>query len=134
MGSEAQFGRYDQAIIAFTQAASLDPNFNSPRINLGNAYWLSGNYSKAITEFQLMEKKIATSKDTRNQALISLSLSKCFKAIGNQAQAGDYYGKAVAMDSSLAEKYAYLEQASSVTSGVRAAQSVDESKDVMFAE
>ncbi len=49
------FGKYGFLDIAkefFTDAAKFDPNWASPRSNMGNFYLLAGDYDKAINEYQ----------------------------------------------------------------------------------
>ncbi|MBI4378833.1 MAG: trypsin-like peptidase domain-containing protein [Nitrospinae bacterium] len=45
-------GFYDDAIMAFTFANALDPNYALAHYNRGVAYYLSGNISRAISDFQ----------------------------------------------------------------------------------
>jgi len=127
----ARFGRYDQAVAAFKSASGLDASYTSPRINTGNVLFLAGNYDKALSEFRSLEKLPALSKDTRNLAILRINISKCFRALGDVANATEYLALASNLDPSLGSKYAYL---ATPDSGTKASEAIDESKDITFAE
>jgi len=127
----ARLGRHDQALEAFKMAAAMDPAYLGPRINTGNVLFLAGKYDKALEEFKTLESLPALSSDTRNLALLRINISKCFRALGDGAKAGEYLALATSLDSSLGATYAYL---ASPDSGARASEVVDEARDLVFAE
>ncbi len=113
----ARFGSYEKAAATFRQAAALDPAYASPRLNLGNVYFLSKDYAKALAEYQKLER--AQSGDTPFMKTLALNIAKCHNALGDFGKAGEYLAKAKELDPSLGEQYAYL--ASGEGSGNRAA-------------
>ncbi|OHD20895.1 MAG: hypothetical protein A2Y38_06535 [Spirochaetes bacterium GWB1_59_5] len=127
----ARFGRHDKAIAAFKTAAGLDAAYTSPRINTGNVLFLAGNYGRALSEFQSLEKLPLLSKDSRNLAILRVNISKCFRALGDVRNATEYLSLAANLDPSLGIKYAYL---AAPDSGAKASEAVDESKNITFAE
>jgi len=44
-------GDYDRAIVDYTQAIKLDPNYNDAYYNRGNAYFDKGDYNRAIVDY-----------------------------------------------------------------------------------
>jgi tetratricopeptide (TPR) repeat protein len=45
-------GNYDKAIVDFTQAINLDPNYAAAYYNRGLAYANKGDYDKVITDLE----------------------------------------------------------------------------------
>ncbi|MBL8966548.1 MAG: tetratricopeptide repeat protein [Spirochaetaceae bacterium] len=114
----ARFGRYEKAAAAFRQAAALDPSFASPRLNLGNVYFLSKDYAKALAEYQKLDRTLSNGGAATTLASLRLNISKCYNALGDYAKAGEFLAKATELDPSLGEKFAYL--AAAEGSGSRA--------------
>ncbi|OHE75939.1 MAG: hypothetical protein A2413_07690 [Treponema sp. RIFOXYC1_FULL_61_9] len=127
----ARFGRYDKATAAFKMASSMDLTYSSPKINLGNVYFLSRNYDKALSEFRGIESFPALGKENKNLALLRVNISKCYRALGNGAKATEYLALATSLDPSLGGQYAYLADPGG---NAKAAEAVDEAKDIAFSE
>jgi tetratricopeptide (TPR) repeat protein len=104
----ARFGRFEKAIQAFRQAASLDPSYASPRINLGNVLFLMKDYDKALAEYQRLDKALSGGGPAPALAAIRINISKCYNAMGDYARAGEFLARATELDPALGERYAYL--------------------------
>lgn len=107
----ARFGRYDKAAAAFRQALALDASYMSPKLNLGNVYYLSKDYPKALAEYQKLDKALAAGGPSSTSPALWLNISKCYNAIGDYKKAGDFLAKATGLDPSLGERFAYLAEA-----------------------
>jgi tetratricopeptide (TPR) repeat protein len=133
----ARFGRYDQATTAFKQASRLDLSYAGPRINLANIFFLQKSYDKALSEYRSLEGVPTLKKDDHSLALLRLNISKCYYAIGNAEKAANYLKLASSLEPSLGEQFSYL-AAQAVGSGeassARAAEAVDESREIAFVE
>jgi tetratricopeptide (TPR) repeat protein len=127
----ARYGRFDKAIAAFKTASSLDTRYTSPKINLGNVYFLSKSYDKALGEFRAIENSKSQEIENRSLALLRVNISKCYRALGNGSKSSEYLALATSLDPSLATRYAYLADAGGTE---RAAAAVDESRDIAFSE
>lgn len=104
----ARYGRLDKAMQAFRQAASLDPAYASPRINLGNVLFLMKDYDRALAEYQRLDKALSSGGSAQTLAGLRINISKCYNAMGNYAKAGEFLSKATELDPGLGEKFAYL--------------------------
>ncbi len=127
----SRFGRFEKATAAFKTASGMDQNYTSPKINLGNVYYLSKSYEKALSEFRALEKLPALVKENKNLALLRVNISKCYRALGDGTKATEYLTLATALEPSLGTQYAYLADPSGNT---KAAEAVDELKDIAFFE
>jgi hypothetical protein len=130
----ARFGRLDKAQAALAKAASLDPAYASPRMNLGNLLFLSKDYDKALAEYQKLEKTLGKGGAESLMASLRLNQSKCYSAKGDYAKAGAYLGMAAKIDPSLGEKYAYLAAAGEGVETARAAEAESPADEIVFAE
>ena len=128
----ARHGRLDKAAPAFTKAASLDPAYASPRVNLASVYFLAKDYAKALAEYQKLDKSLANGGSGPLVAAVKINLSKCHSAQGDYAKAGECLAQAAKVDPALAEKYAYL--AREGEGGTRASEARDPATDIVFAE
>jgi len=115
----ARLGRLEKAASAFRQAAALDPSYSSPRLNLGNVYFLSKDYAKALAEYQKLDRSLSNGGAQATLANVRINISKCYNAMGDFKRAGEYLAKATELDPGLGEQFAYL--ASDGGSGSRAA-------------
>jgi tetratricopeptide (TPR) repeat protein len=129
----ARYGRSEKAIEAFRQASRLDPKYQSPRMNLGNVYFLGKAWDKALAEYLALEKSLQGTEGIA--ASLRLNISKCYSAKGDFAKAASYLELASRLDPSLAEKYAYLAQAGAADgSGGRASEAASPGDDIIFWE
>jgi len=127
----ARLGQADKAVSAFNQAAKLDPNYVSPKMNLGNMYFLSKTWDKALGEYLRLDKALPTTSPIA--ASLRLNISKCYNAMGEYKKAGEFLASAAALDPALGTKYAYLAQ-SADPSGGRAAQAESPADEIIFGE
>ena len=80
-----------KAIAAFRTAIHFDQSCIEARLGIANSYELSGLYELAIASYKEIAKF-----DENPEALFRLA--KCYKVIGNKAEAIDFCNKALAID------------------------------------
>ena len=119
----ARYGRYDQATIALNTALSLDRNYLSAAINLGNVYFLQQDYQGALKVFHQAEDAMSSGGTTTSQlfATVLLNISRSYYEIEDYEQATVYYDKAAAADPGVVNSYGYLKTGQGST-GSRAAE------------
>ena len=118
----ARYGRYAKAGESFAKAAAMDPQYASPRLNLGNLLFLAKDYPKALAEYQKLDRSLSGGQASPLLAPLKLNISKCYSAMGDAAKAGEYLAKASDLDPKLGERYAYLGQAQAGGAQGRAAE------------
>jgi tetratricopeptide (TPR) repeat protein len=96
----ARFGIYDKAEAQFKQAAAS--NYAPAYQNLGNLYYLKGDYKNAMTQY---EKAKTLNPDS---AAIVISLARARFEMEEWAKAKQLLAEARVLDPSLADSYAYL--------------------------
>jgi tetratricopeptide (TPR) repeat protein len=106
----AQYGRWDQSLKALNTALSLDRNYLSAQVNLGNVYFLQQDYQNALKVFHEAEGAMvsAGSQTTATYARVLLTIARSYYELENYDQAGLYYDKTAAVDPTGAAAYAYL--------------------------
>jgi tetratricopeptide (TPR) repeat protein len=119
----AQYGRYDQALSALNTALSLDRNYLSAQINLGNVYYLQQDYQSALKVFHGAEEAMQADGNEKSAlfARVVLNISRSYYEIEDYAQAATYYDRAAAIAPDLVGQYGYLKSGQG-DSGSRAAE------------
>jgi tetratricopeptide (TPR) repeat protein len=109
----AQYRRYAQAQKAFNTALSLDRNYLSPQINLGNVFFMKQEYQNALRVYHGAEQVLdAGGKgDTSLYLAVLLNISRAYYELENYEKASEYYQKVAERDPALVEQYAYLHSA-----------------------
>ncbi len=115
----AQLGEYNKAEQAFNSALSMDRNYVPPKINLGNVYFMKGEYQNALRLLHGAENSIKESGKTTSSSYSSilLSISKCYYELENFDKANEYMNTLAEFDPEAAAQNSYL---SSGESGQRA--------------
>ena len=128
----AQFGEYSLAEKAFNNALSLDRNYISPKINLGNVYYMKGEYQNALRLLHGVEQNLNDSgkSETSSYAAVLLNLSRCYYEIENFDKSAEYSTLLAEVDPELAQQYSYL---ASSESTIRAAE-ISGHKSLIFSD
>ncbi len=128
----AQFGEYSLAEKAFSNALSLDRNYTSPKINLGNVYYMKGEFQNALRLLHGVEQTLVDDgKDTTSSySAVLLNLSRCYYEIENYEKSSEYSRKLAEVDPELAEQYSYLAS----SDGSTRAADVSGFKSVLFTD
>ncbi len=126
----ARYGRYAQAQKAFNTALSLDRNYLSAIVNLGNVFYLQSDYQSALRSFHRVERYLEEQGETELPvyATLLLNLARCYYELENYDRATGYFQRVRALNPSLIEGYTYLDRGE----GGRAAGAVRDT--VLFAE
>ncbi len=128
----AMMGQYSKAEQAFNSALSLDRNYLSPRINLGNVYYMKGEYQNALRLLHGAEKTVieGNKESSSSYSYILLSISKCYYELENFDKANDYITKLYEVDPQIAGENSYL------TTGGEGQRAADRSSriNISFAE
>jgi tetratricopeptide (TPR) repeat protein len=128
----AQYRRYAQAQKAFNTALSLDRNYLSPQINLGNVFFMKQEYQNALRIYHDAEQIILESGGKSESSLylaVLLNISRAYYELENYDKASEYFDRVAERDPTLVEEYAYLRSAKE---GERAAE-VGASTGIIFA-
>ncbi|MCX7030813.1 MAG: tetratricopeptide repeat protein [Spirochaetes bacterium] len=118
----ARFGRYADAIGAFTQSTKADPSYASAQVNLANVYYLQKDYKKSITGYTAVLKQLDTkgaSASVSLRATVLLNLSQVSSASGDTKASQEYLAQAQQADPATAQEF--LAVASGEGGGGRAA-------------
>jgi hypothetical protein len=127
----AQYRRYAQAQKAFNTALSLDRNYLSPQINLGNVFFMKQEYQNALRVYHEAEQTLDAGGQSESSLYLAvlLNISRAYYELENYDKASEYFQKVAERDPSLVEQYAYLRSAKE---GERAAD-VSTSATIIFA-
>jgi len=127
----AQYRRYAQAQKAFNTALSLDRNYLSPRINLGNVFFMKQEYQNALRVYHEAEQTLDAGGQSESSLYLAvlLNISRAYYELENYDKASEYFQMVAKRDPTLVEQYAYL---SSAKEGERAAD-VSSSATIIFA-
>ncbi|UCF97735.1 MAG: tetratricopeptide repeat protein [Spirochaetaceae bacterium] len=127
----AQYRRYAQAQKAFNTALSLDRNYLSPQINLGNVFFMKQEYQNALRVYHEAEQILASGGQTDSSLYLAvlLNISRAYYELENYGKASEYFQMVAEQDPALVEEYAYLRSAKE---GERAAD-VSSSAMIIFA-
>ena len=106
----AKFGRYSQAEKAFNTALSLDRNYLSPKINLGNIYFLKGEYQEALRSYHSVEENLVERNKQKSglYSKVLLNISKSYYELENYDRSSEFFDKVVSQDPSVGEQFSYL--------------------------
>ncbi|MBI9108109.1 MAG: hypothetical protein JEZ04_15275 [Spirochaetales bacterium] len=128
----AQLGKYNKAEQAFNSALTMDRNYLPPKINLGNVYFMRGEYQNALRLLHGAEKSITDAGKISGSSYSSvlLSISKCYYELENFDKANEYMKTLAEVDPAAAQQNSYL---ASGESGQRASDRSSR-RDLMFAD
>ena len=127
----AQYRRYPQAQKAFNTALSLDRNYLSPQINLGNVFFMKQEYQNALRVYHEVEQVLDAGGKSESSLYLAvlINISRAYYELENYDKAAEYFQKVAERDPTLVEQYAYLRSAKE---GERAAE-VSASATIIFA-
>ncbi len=113
----AKLEKYSQAEAAFTRSISLDRNYTSPQVNLGNVYLLQERYFDAIEIYTAAEKILVDRgrKDSELHLRIMLGISRAYYELENYDKAIELYQYVESVNPDLAQEYSYLAQSPGTT-------------------
>ena len=113
----AQFEKYSQAEAAFTRSISLDRNYTSPQVNLGNVYLLQERFFDAIETYNAAERVLIDRRrqDSDLHLRIVLGLSRAYYELENYDKAIELYQYVDSRNPGLAAEYSYLAQSPGTT-------------------
>jgi tetratricopeptide (TPR) repeat protein len=117
----ARFGRYADAITAFTQSTRADPAYVSAQINLANVYYLQKDYRKSIAGYTAALKSLdarGTETAASLRATVLMNLSQVSSASGDSKAAQEYLAQAQKADPARADQF--MAAASGESGGARA--------------
>ncbi|MBI4731335.1 MAG: tetratricopeptide repeat protein, partial [Chloroflexi bacterium] len=90
-----KIGSHEEAIAAYTKAIELNPDSGWLYCNLGQVYFLTGNFSRALVLFQ---KSICFMDTPENQAVVWNKIGDAYRALKDIENAIRAYKKADALD------------------------------------
>ncbi len=130
----AQLSRYDQAQKALNTALSLDRNYLSALVNLGNVFFLRQDYQNALRVFHEAEESMRVSDRVGSPLYprILLNISRSYYELEDYEQASLYYQKTAAIAPDLVSAYGYLKAGQGAEASTRAAGST--SSRILYAE
>ena len=104
----ARFGRYTDAINAFTQSTKIDPTYVSAQVNLANVYYLQKDYKRSIRGYTAALKALDAKGPRRRRACratVLVNLSQVSSASGDSKAAQEYLAQAQQADPARAEEF-----------------------------
>jgi len=106
----AQLGEYNKAEQAFNSALTMDRNYLPPKINLGNVYFMKGEFQNALRLLHGAETSIIEAGKARGASYSSilLSISKCYYELENFEKANEYMNTLAEVDPEAASQNSYL--------------------------
>ncbi|MBN2050045.1 MAG: tetratricopeptide repeat protein [Spirochaetales bacterium] len=106
----SRFEQVGNAQEAFQKAINIDPVYFSPMINLGNLWFLTGDYPKALEAYrQAMNSLEREGKGTSANAVkLMLNISKVHYEMEDYDKAKALYAEAAALDPAAAAEYSFL--------------------------
>lgn len=118
----AVFGRSDRAEEAFNTALSLDRNYLSPKINLGNLYYMDEDYESALKNFLGVERKISElgKKGSSLYAKVLLNIARTYYELENYDRVTLYYDQVKELAPDLLKTFSYLNTESNGNRGADA--------------
>ena len=132
----AQMGRFDQAQQALNTALSLDRNYLSALVNLGNVFFLKQDYQNALRVFHQAEESMASS-DRQGSPLyprVLLNISRSYYELEDYEQAAAYYQKTAAIAPDLVGAYGYLKSGQGTTTTNTRAAAQSSGPQILYAE
>ncbi|MCK4515596.1 MAG: hypothetical protein KAU31_10080, partial [Spirochaetaceae bacterium] len=108
----AEYGRYASAERAFNTALSLDRNYLSPLINLGNVYFLQNQFQSALRNYHRAEETLVSRgrEDTPTFQSLLLNIAKSYHALENFDRSQEYYDRLRELNPDMAARNTYLEE------------------------
>ncbi len=127
----AQFGEYVLAERAFNNALALDRNYLAPKINLGNVYYMKGEFQNALRMLHGVEETMIQGgkESTESYATVLLNISRCYYEIENYEKSAEYSEKLTRINPEMAARFSYL-----AGSGGSRASDVSAYSEIRFAE
>jgi len=115
----ARYGKFDQAVAELEKLAGKTP-YVPALVNLGNIYFLKGDYAKALNYYSQANRQQAT------DAGILISLARTQFELQRYEDARTSYRKAESLDAGLANRFAYIvsENASSARASAQDSKGV----------
>jgi len=106
----AQFGRISRSKEAFNTALSLDRNYLSPKINLGNIYYMEEDYQGALKNFLGVERTLTELNKTSSSIYpkVLLNIARTYYELENYDRVSQYYKRIEAIDPGILARFAYL--------------------------
>jgi hypothetical protein len=113
----AIFHKYSIAESAFTTALSLDRNYLSPLVNLGNLYLLQERYLDAIHTFYTAEENLKERdrEESRTHLKIMLNIARAYYELEDYDKSTEYYDRVEELDPELTEGFGYLKKSDDST-------------------
>lgn len=113
----AIFHKYSIAESAFTTALSLDRNYLSPLVNLGNLYLLQERYLDAIQTFYTAEENLKERdrEESRTHLKIMLNIARAYYELEDYDKSTEYYNRVQSLDPELTEGFGYLQKSDDST-------------------
>jgi len=110
--ASAEYGRYATAERAFNTALSLDRNYLSPLINLGNVYYMQKQYQSALRNYHRAEENLIDRhrEDTPTFQSLLLNIAKSYHELENFDRAQEYYDRLRELNPDMAARNTYLEE------------------------
>lgn len=129
----AKLERYDMAERAFTRAVSIDRDYMSAKVNLGNILFLRDQYARALDVYKEAIDKLETvgRNQSKSAMNIYLNISKCHYQLEQFGDARESFQVASAINQDQTSQYAYLAAADSL-GAARASES--DWNDILFLE
>ncbi len=118
----ARFGRYTDAINAFTQSTKADPTYISAQVNLANTYFLQKDYKRSIAGYTAALKSLdakGTAASSSLRATVLMNLSQVSSTSGDSKAAQEYLAQAQQADPARADQF--MAAVSGESGGARAA-------------
>lgn len=108
----AGYGRYATAERAFNTALTLDRNYLSPLINLGNVYFLQNQFQSALRNYHRAEEALVSRgrEETPTFQSLLLNIAKSYHALENFDRAEEYYERLRQLNPDMAARNTYLEE------------------------
>jgi tetratricopeptide (TPR) repeat protein len=126
--ASAKFNRLKGAEDAFTQALAIDAKYVGARVNLGNVYYLRGDFPHAVDSYKsalsALGKPDPSSASSRTAVSILVNTSKAYAAMKRSPEAKAALEAAAVLDPEQATRFALAPVAGS--DGLRAASQTDD--------
>ncbi|MBI9104634.1 MAG: tetratricopeptide repeat protein [Spirochaetales bacterium] len=106
----AQMGQYTMAEKTFIKALSLDNNYRSAGVNLGNIYFHQKKYEEALEQYLDVEQilKQANRSDSSTAMKVYLNISRAYYGMEELDKAQEYFQLASVIDESEVSQFAYI--------------------------
>ena len=112
----ARYGMYEEAERQFLIAADRDKEYVAPMINLGNIFYLNRDYEEALSWYEMAER------EDPEDSVVLAGLARSRYELAQFDRAREDYRRLAQISPEVAEKYAYLGQASETYARASAAR------------